>query len=227
MAARLPNNHDRTVVIGRTGTGKTVAALWHLSNYPIEREPWIAIDFKRDQHLNSIANAQEIDFDYIPGPKEDGLFIIHAIPSDAYGTNKDRSKLDQYFVKLWERENIGIFIDEGYAAGNSEGLELCLTQGRSKCIPMIICSQRPSWISRFVFSEASYIQYFPLNDARDRDTVEEFMPIEFDEEAPLEKHHSFYYDVSENEIYRFAPVPNMTAIRGVFGSKLRRKMVRI
>lgn len=227
---RLPNKTQRLVVIGRTGTGKTVAGLWHLSNFNFEKpagDPWIIIDFKRDEHIDSIENKQEIGFDYIPSKKDDGLFVIHALPADCKATVREASRVDQFLHKIWERENIGIFIDEAYVIGECEGLELCLTQGRSKRIPMILCTQRPVWISRFAFSEASFIQCFSLNDERDKQTVEAFLPIEFDDEPKLEGHQSFYYDVSEDELVRFAPVPDMAAIREKFDAKLRRRLQRI
>jgi hypothetical protein len=224
---RGPGNENRTVAVGRTGTGKTVAGLWHLCNYPVDREPWVLIDFKRDKNINSIENLQEIGFDYVPSKKDDGVFIIHALPSDCKGTLKQKAPIDEYLTKLWERENIGIFVDEGYVIGECEGLELCLTQGRSKRIPMIGCTQRPVWISRFWFSEASFVQCFDLTDVRDKQTVQSFIPIDFDEELPLKKHQSFYYDVSEDELFRLNPCPDMTRIRDAFAGKLRRKLVRI
>jgi hypothetical protein len=227
---RLPRNDDRTVLVGRTGTGKTVAGLWHLSNYSYEKPkgmPWVIIDFKRDKNINSIDNLQEIDFDYVPTDKDDGIFIIHALPADVKGSTKEASPVESYLTKLWEREHIGIFIDETYVIGDNTGLELCLTQGRSKLIPMILCTQRPVWVSRFAFSEASFIQCFALNDDRDLQTVEAFMPIDFGDEEKLGKHQSFYYDIAEDEIFRAAPVPAMPAIREIFAGKLHRKRVRI
>lgn len=224
---RLPGNSDRLVELGRTGTGKTVAGLWHLSNFDLDRRPWVAIDFKRDKHLNSIENAQYIDWDYIPHKKDDGLFIIHALPWDADGSAKQRATVDEYLIKIWERENCGLFIDEAYAIGDCDGMNLCLTQGRSKEIPMIICSQRPVWVSRFTWSEASFVQCFALTDVDDRERVGDFTAIDFDNSLPLQKHHSFYYDVSEDELFRLRPVPNMDEIRERFENKLRRKFARI
>lgn len=230
MSIRLPRTDDRTVLVGRTGTGKTVAGLWHLSNYEFEKPggmPWVIIDFKRDKHINSIPNLQKIGFDYVPSFKDYGIFHIHALPADVKGTNKKASPVESYLIQLWDREDIGIFIDETYVIGDNTGLELCLTQGRSKTIPMILCTQRPVWVSRFAFSEASFIQCFSLNDDRDLATVEAFMPINFDDESKLAKYQSFYYDIAEDEIVRLAPVPDMKAIRGIFAGKLDRKRVRI
>lgn len=231
MPIRLPQKTNRIVLAGRTGTGKTVAGIWHLSNFEFEKEaggqPWVIVDFKEDEHLNSLPNLQESDLSYIPRKNDYGIFIVHCVPADTRGSLKHASPFDEFLIKLWERENIGLFVDEGYVIGDSGGLELCLTQGRSKRIPMIVCTQRPVWISRFCFSEASFIQCFDLTDKRDWQTVEGFVPIDHDEESPLAEHESFYYDVGKDELFRFAPVPPMKEIRKIFAAKLRRKMVRI
>lgn len=224
---RLPTKTDRIVEIGRTGTGKTVCGLWHLSNFDLDSMPWIIFNFKRDEHIESIDKALPVDFSFFPGKKEAGLFVINPTPYDLAGNSKERSAFDKYLLKLWERERVGIFIDEMYMVGDSDPLILCLTQGRSKRIPMILCTQRPVMVTRFAFSEASFIQTFDLNDSRDINTVEEFVPIDWDEEKPLEKHESFYYEVARNKVFRMLPVPNMNRIREILDDKLPLRRVRI
>src|SRR5690242_3860787 len=95
---RLPKNDSRIVIAGRTGTGKTVAGLWHLSNYNLAARPWVLLDFKIDEHINSIERARHIDFDYVPGKKDTGLFILHPTKADTEGTSKAKSRLEEY---LW------------------------------------------------------------------------------------------------------------------------------
>ena len=224
MNVRLPNNQQRTVLVGRTGTGKTVAGLWHLSNYDLST-PWVLFNFKGDEHIESIERAEHVGLDYVPEKKDQGLFVVTPSPYDLEGTIKDRSAVDKYLLKLWERENVGVFIDEAFVVGNSPALVLNLTQGRSKRIPMILCTQRPVWITRFAFSEASFIQVFDLNDQRDIQTVESFVPVEWDEELPLKPHQSYYYEIERNFLTRFNPVPNMAAIRKVFDEKLHSRRV--
>lgn len=227
MPIKLPNNTQRLVCVGRTGTGKTVCGLYHLSNYNLEK-PWVLFNFKGDEHIESIEGAQFLDdMNYIPKKKDKGLFVVTPSPYDLEGNSKEKSKVDQYLLKLWERENVGIFIDEAFVIGNSPALVLCLTQGRSKRIPMILCTQRPVWITRFAFSEASFIQVFDLNDDRDIQTIESFVPVDWDAQPRLKPHQSYYYEIADDKLVRLNPVPDMDAIRKVFETKLHRKWVRI
>src|SRR5258707_1082026 len=180
-------------------------------------------NLKGDEHLESIDNALDIDFDYVPKKKDYGLYRLSVSPYDLEGSPKQESVMDQYLKKLWEREHIGLFFDETYPLGNSKALVLCLTQGRSKRIPMILNTQRPVWITRFAFSEASFIQVYDLNDERDIDTVESFVPFDWDKEPPLKEFQSWYYDIGKNTLVRLNPVPDMDRIRERFEEKWPRK----
>jgi hypothetical protein len=213
---RLPNSTHRLAVVGRTGSGKTVASVWHLSNQPIEKMPWVIFDFKTDELINSIKEAEHVNVGFIP--KKPGLYIVHPLPSES-------DAVESYLWKLWERQRIGIYVDEGYMMGNSEGFDACLTQGRSRHIPMIVCTQRPAWITRFVFSESDFYQVFSLNDKRDRKTIESFVPVTLDDRLP--DFHSHYYDVGKNQLYRFSPVPSEDEILSSIAARIPRRMKRI
>jgi hypothetical protein len=223
----MPTDKDRTVLIGRTGTGKTVAGLWHLSNQDLEK-PWVIFNFKNDEHIDSIANVREIGYDYIPKKRDRGLFMLRPVPGDMRRISpREPSPLETYLWKVWAREHCGIFCDEGFMVGPNDAFDTCNTQGRSKRVPMITCTQRPVWLSRFAFTEASFIQCFDLTDQRDIQTVEGFVPILWDEEKPLGDHQSFYYDVPRKALFRFNPVPPMEETLKMFDKKLHRQFVMI
>lgn len=227
MPIKRPDTTERVTCVGRTGTGKTVGGIWHLSNYPLEEFPFVIIDFKKEKHFDRIPNIQVIDFDWTPHKIHDGLYRLYCSPYDVVSTLREKSRLDKFLIHIWEQGYCGIFIDEAYVIGDSEALNLCYTQGRALHIPMITCSQRPVWCSRFAFSEASYIQCFDLNDARDIQTVESFMPLEWDAEPALKKHQSYYFDIAENEMVRLNPVPMPQQLLPVFDAKLRMHRQRI
>ena len=207
---RLPRPSDRIAIIGRTGSGKTQAAVWHLSQQNIDRMPWIVLDYKNDVLINDIAKAQYIYFSS-PVPKLPGIYILSLLPGQ-------EEELEEYLWKVWERGGIGIYTDEGYMVGKSKAFEACLTQGRSKKIPMITLSQRPSWISKFVFSEANFFQVFHLNDREDRKAVQRFIPASIEKRLP--EYHSRYYDVDKDVLAEFAPVPPADKLLADIDAKL-------
>jgi hypothetical protein len=224
---KLPGKNDRIVMIGRTGTGKTVAGLWHLSNQDLNR-PWVILNFKNDEHIDSIPNTTDIDYDFIPGKNDRGLFILRPLPSHMKRPRPGvLSPLESYFEKIWSREEIGVFVDESFMLGDNDMVDACLTQGRSKEIPMILCTQRPAWVTRFAFTEASFIQCFDLTDSDDIRRVESFVPLDWDDEPALKKHQSYYYHVDTKYLVRLNPVPPMKDTLKVFDEKLFKKWPRI
>jgi len=207
---RLPNSSQRITIVGRTGSGKTIASLWHLSLQNFTSRPWVILDFKTDENINAIDRAQHIKL--TETPKRPGIYVVHPIPSQ-------KEEVTDFLWKIWERENAGIYVDEGYMLGADPAFEACLTQGRSKHIPMIVLTQRPAWISRYAFSEADFFQIFHLNDKRDRKTVELFVPADLD--ARLPDYYSRYYDVGSNQLVTFSPVPEPSQTLQVIGERLR------
>jgi hypothetical protein len=202
----LPSERDRTVVIGRTGSGKTVFGLWLLSKMDLQSQPWIVIDYKGDENIAGIPYIQEIPVGYIP--TEPGLYVVRPMYDD------DES-MNDYLYAIWDTGNVGLFVDEGAMLSKSAALNTILIQGRSKRIPVIVLTQRPVGISRYAFSESQYIVVFPNHDKREQKTVGEFTPIFQDRnntDADIPPFHFYYYDVRGQKLTRAKPVPNMREI---------------
>ena len=207
---RLPGPRDRITIIGPTGSGKSHAGLWHLSNATFLTRPYVVIDPKREELLQEIDGAEYVAVGEIP--KHPGIYIMNPVPKDA-------PEVDQMLIDIWEQENVGVWIDEGLMFGTGDGIDACFTQGRSKRIPMIMLMQRPVWVSRFAVSEATFIQYFGLEDERDQRTVKSFarnLPVE----QTLQQFHSFYYDVPRKKNYHFKPMPQANVILNTLNAKL-------
>ena len=207
---RLPNDTQRISIVGRTGSGKTQAAAWHLSKRNFHVMPWTILDFKYDPLLQEIG-AKELPLGEMPD--REGVYITHPFPDDKEG-------IDKHLWQIWNKQNTGVYIDEGYMVGDSPAFRALLTQGRSKGIPMIILSQRPVWLSRFVFSEADFFQVFQLNVLNDRKMVESFLRQDTNLDKPLPDYHSYYYDVGKNDLKILKPVPSADQILKTFNDRL-------
>lgn len=209
---RLPTDRQRITIVGRTGSGKTQAAAWHLSLRRFDQMPWIVYDYKIDPLLNEIAGVEHIDTETIPS--KPGIYLVHPHPDDLI-------QVASQMTHIWERENIGVYVDEGYMVcppgKPNSAFRLILTQGRTKHIPMIVLSQRPVWLDRFVFSECEFFQIFALTDSRDRGTIGSYVPANLDERLP--DYHSYYYDVAKDEMVVLKPVPEKSTILDSFARR--------
>lgn len=219
MPVRLPTNSQRTFICGRTGTGKTQAGAWLLSTQNYNSFPWVIYDTKGDSLLQQISRmdgSKNIRFADKIG--KNGLHFLHPLPHEM------KSDANEAFLwRLWKRRNVGIFIDEGYMFDKfSDALITLYTQGRSLHIPMITLSQKPRYLTQFTFSEADFFQVFQLNDINDRKRITEFTSIDPEYMGRrLPDYHSLWYDVAQDRLATFSPVPAREAILETFAAGLR------
>ena len=211
---RLPRDDEHTAIVGRNGSGKTQMGVYLLSRLDLRNNTWLVLDYKGDELINAIDRARTIDFNEVPS--HNGLYVLHSRPDQTDET-------EAWLWRLWERENAGLYVDEGYMVPNIGAYNAILTQGRSKRIPTINLSQRPVDVSRFVFSEASHIVVFDLNDSRDEKTVAGFTPRGFVNWLPngleadkdqfergkrlLPKFHSRWWNLKDRRGFLIRPVP--------------------
>jgi hypothetical protein len=212
----IPGIEDRTLIIGRTGSGKTYFGLWLLSEMPIDEMPWLVIDYKRDKSIARIPYIQPIEVGVVP--TNPGVYVVRPFPTQD-------EEMSDYLMQIWDTEGIGLYIDEGVMLARNDALDAILIQGRSKQIPVIMLSQRPVGISRFAFSESQYFVVFPNHDKRERKTIAEFTPI-FAKMSDLDdillpRFHSYHYDVVTNKVTKLSPVPDLDVILKTFERKLK------
>jgi len=216
---KLPNDTERLTIIGRTGSGKTYYSIFHLSLRNYNNFRWLILNTKGEESFYKIPFIQPISFkDNIL--KSKGLFIIEPLPDED-------EILNEYLLKIWESGNCGIFVDEAMDIGTLPAYKRILRQGRSKKIPIIQCIQRPSdrSLNRHIISESEYYQVFYLNDKRDRAIVSNFTTItdeDFDK-LPIKK-KSYWYDVSENQIFLLKEAPKWEIIEETFYQKLKERL---
>ncbi len=222
MPFQWPSTQQRLLILGSTGTGKSVLGAHALANAPFNRMPYIIVDYKNEGLLNSIHRAKYIDFK--DTPKKPGIYILKALP------DRDDEKVEAFLWRVLHHERTGLLFDEGYMIPNKGALNALYTQGRSKNIPIITLTQRPVWLTRFSFSEANHICYMRLNDKEDRKTVFRFVPKDAVWKSILEidppKFHSLWYDVDQHASFKLLPAPRPDDILQTFEDRMqiRRKV---
>jgi len=188
-----PGKHG--VIIGKNGSGKSqmLICLARLNHQRV-----VILDTKLDDDFMFLAEGDEVlqcaesyqetvdllnaaNFEYlIIRPKANELSVPEA--------------LDNYLKLLSKCKNLTIFIDEGYQFHNNgragSGYVSILTRGRSRGLSLVVCTQRPLWLSTFSFSESSYFYIYDLMLDNDIKKIREFIP--FPNEA-LNLNEFYYY----------------------------------
>lgn len=223
---RNPTDSDRVVIIGRTGSGKSVFACHFLSSRNFTSMPWVIIDIKGDNLIQTICNQnriKELDIKAKP-PRKAGLYILRPRPII------DDEVLEAWLMQCWAQENIGLYIDEGYALpkfGKTPGFTLILTQGRSKHIPVVALYQRPVWMTTFATAQADFFAVFEQNIETDLRKTSEFIKpailangVKISIYDPLPRYHCLWYDVSEGQTSVLRPAPDRETILKAFRERL-------
>lgn len=210
----FPSSTDRTTAVGTTGSGKTIGGMWVLSGQNFDEMPWVIVNYKNDEHLNNIEKAEEIGLSS-KLPERPGIYMLRPEPDDIAG-------IDAWFWRVHARENIGVFCDEIFMLGqHCRGFNTLFMQGRSKHIPMIVCTQRPVLCTPFAFSEATFFMIFNLIKKVDRERIAGDVPINADYRLPL--HHFYWYKVGTDRVTPMSPVPPENILLDRINSKLPNK----
>jgi hypothetical protein len=210
---RFPSDTERHAIYGQTGSGKTVFGLWCLSRRSYHKMPWIILDTKGDPTIAKIPRLEEIDIS-AKVPKAAGLYVVRPTIDDF-----DDGVATDWLYEVWKRERTGIFIDETTQFKPMDrGLRAILTQGRSKRIPVIMLSQQPAWVSRWMHSESEYKSYFYLDMPADIDRVRETMP-DYNPLA-LGPHESYWRSTPQRLVVKFGACPGEAEILETFDSRL-------
>lgn len=201
----FPNSTQRALIIGRTGSGKSMMGSWLLSHADFDRRPWLVIDYKYEALFRDPA-VKHLFTEIRPTsrmPKKKGLYIVHPLPNEG-------DQMEDLLWRVWDRGRTGVLVDEGYMLPDRGAFQALITQGRAKRIPMIILTQRPVEMNRFAVSEADFYALFRLQDDRDWKTVEAFTPLNRDMRLP--PFHSWWYDVARDRTFHLRPVPEKDTI---------------
>jgi len=195
----LPGASDRTVVIGPTGSGKTIGAAWILSRQRFDKRPWVALDFKNEELWDLVGSPPMRDLKLGAMPGKTGFYRMAVRPGQ-------EDQLEDWLWKVWGKENIGLFVDEVSLIPQKAAFKAILRQGRSKRIPVISCTQRPVDCDREVFSESQFRMFYGIEDPRDWLVIKGLFK-HGDVEKPLPPYWSYWYDAKNKTCLTLRPVP--------------------
>lgn len=229
MEVHGPTDQQRTLVLGRTGSGKSVFAIALLSTRNFDEMPWVIIDYKGEDLVGEIrkyckGKIKTISVNDKP-PTKPGLYWMKPTPK------VDDEAVEKWLWQVWKNGHTGLFIDEGFALPQKDAFDAILTQGRSLYIPVICLYQRPAWMSRFAVAQADFFAVFDQNDERDLKTTKAFVKpakvineegkeIEVTVYSELPKYHCLWYDVGRGYSSVLLPAPEPKQIISTFKRRL-------
>jgi len=192
-----PGRH--AVIVGQNGSGKS-QMLIHLALENSQKR--IILDTKKDDDFLHLAKGKQVTVtannyrEFLKHLKKP-LFDYLIVRPEKFELADPRA-LDNYLSVIAELKNYSTFIDEAYPFHSNggrcyQGMTAILTRGRSAGLSLITCTQRPAWVSNFIYSESSIFFIFRLIQEKDRKKIAEFIP--YNREMP-ERYYFYYHDIN-------------------------------
>lgn len=206
------------MILGSTGSGKTGLFLWLMLYQPFHLQPYVVFDYKRDEHISRIDRMRQIGLNELP--KYPGLYVIRPMPET------DDDNVLRWLRAAWAKRNIGLGFDEAMMLPQHGGaLQAIFVQGRSLKIPVLALSQRPVDLHRTMFSEATHVSVFQLNDGRDHQTVRKYISrFNSDYVEQLPAHHSLWYRRSDKQTFHLSPVADWETLPERINARLPQRV---
>lgn len=209
MPPQLPQlkKGERLVVAGRSGSGKTTLAAFFLNR---SRQHWLILNPKHTKGYAELSQAKVLH-------KFDAAAVSASLAKNKYTVLNLSSvqATDEYmdWIIDWLHNNfsnVGLCADELYTLHSNgrpgPGLVGWLTRGRELQQSFIGLTQRPAWVSKFVFSEANYIVGMDLTLPEDRKRMRDNTGFNgFQNRLPA--HQWRWYDVERDADTLWGAVP--------------------
>jgi hypothetical protein len=197
----------RAAIAGRTGAGKSTLACWLLNRSPGH---WIILNPKWTKAYNTLPDSKVIEGANLKKIESSIYKNRFTIVNTGRGEST-ADYLDELIGHFHDSlENIGLCADELFTLHRNgqagDGLTGWLTRGRELKQSFLGLTQRPAWVSKFIFSEADYLGAMDLALLNDRKALFEVTGQEPMLER-LQPRKWLWYDVSADDIKKYGAVP--------------------
>ena len=201
------NPGERASIAGRTGSGKSTLARWLLLRSPGH---WVILNPKHTKAYDKLPDSvtlKGIDYKKLEKAIREKRFVI-INPTTSQATADYMDAFVQYMHESYT--HIGLVVDEAYSlhkngqAGN--GLISWLTRGRELKQSYLGLTQRPAWVSKFLFSESDFIGGMTLALEEDRKRMYE-LTGRYEMRDKLPPREWFWYTLETDTLRKFNPVP--------------------
>jgi len=197
----------RVLIAGMTGSGKSTLACWLLKRSPLT---WVILNPKHTSAYQTLEDSTVVS-------SLDLVKIERAMMRHRYVIVNPNSRdctpdiLDDFIMRLHESFfNLGLCCDELYSLHKNgvagQGLIGWLTRGRELKQSFLGLTQRPAWLSQFLFSESDFICGMMLRLDKDRKRMIE-MTGRSEFAARVPPRHWLWYQGETDDIKYFGPVP--------------------
>jgi hypothetical protein len=164
---------QRAVIVGRTGSGKTTAALMLVAGY----STLVIIDVKRRVELAGVPVVYGLEGFRNSWPQRVRRVIVRPTDADLETEKALWAWADGVFSRVLKYGRTAVLVDECLDLAPKQkivrGYRRALRMGREPLIPIYSCSQRARDLHNDVFSESEHLFVFDLNLATDREKVAE------------------------------------------------------
>lgn len=164
------NVGEHVAIIGTTGTGKT-----YLMSRLLSLRKYVAVVRTKADDIKFTDYKRVKDASALDSLRDTRLLIEPEF-------SQQRNVVAETFAKVWSAGGWTLVVDELFYAIKvlrlQVGIEMLLTQGRSKRISIVTGMQRPVHVTRFALSEVSHVFTFRL-EGRDAKTISDMTSQEF------------------------------------------------